>query len=32
VFDRALAHWAEHGLGWRAALDRSSGEWLGFVD
>lgn len=31
VFDRALAHWGEHGFGWRSALDRSSGEWLGFA-
>ena len=31
VFDRAPAHWAQHGFGCRSALDRSSGEWLGFV-
>ncbi len=31
VFDRALEHWAEHGFGWRSALGRSSGEWLGFA-
>jgi RimJ/RimL family protein N-acetyltransferase len=31
VFDRALAHWHEHGFGWRSTLERTSGEWLGFV-
>jgi RimJ/RimL family protein N-acetyltransferase len=31
VFDRALAHWREHGFGWRSALERTSGEWLGLV-
>jgi RimJ/RimL family protein N-acetyltransferase len=30
VFERALAHWREHGFGWRSALDKASGEWLGF--
>jgi RimJ/RimL family protein N-acetyltransferase len=31
VFDTALAHWLEHGFGWRSALDRANGDWLGFV-
>jgi RimJ/RimL family protein N-acetyltransferase len=31
VFDAALAHWQEHGFGWRSALDCSTGDWLGFV-
>jgi RimJ/RimL family protein N-acetyltransferase len=31
VFDAALAHWQEHGFGWRSALDGASGDWLGFV-
>jgi RimJ/RimL family protein N-acetyltransferase len=26
-----LDHWSEHGFGWRSALDKESGEWLGFV-
>jgi RimJ/RimL family protein N-acetyltransferase len=31
VFDQGLAHWRENGFGWRSALDKASGEWLGFV-
>lgn len=31
VFDTALAHWQEHGFGWRSALDKTNGDWLGFV-
>jgi RimJ/RimL family protein N-acetyltransferase len=31
VFDRALAHWREHGFGWRSAIEKESGDWLGFV-
>jgi RimJ/RimL family protein N-acetyltransferase/ADP-ribose pyrophosphatase YjhB (NUDIX family) len=31
VFDRGLEHWREHGFGWRSALDKTTGEWLGFV-
>jgi RimJ/RimL family protein N-acetyltransferase len=31
VFDSALAHWQEHSFGWRSALDKTSGDWLGFV-
>jgi ribosomal-protein-alanine N-acetyltransferase len=31
VFDRMLAHWREHGFGWRSTLNRTTGEWLGFV-
>ena len=31
VFDRNLRHWDEHGFGWRSALDRESGAWLGFL-
>jgi RimJ/RimL family protein N-acetyltransferase len=26
-----LAHWRDHGFGWRSVLDRGSGQWLGFV-
>ena len=31
VFDSALSHWQERGFGWRSALDKASGDWLGFV-
>ncbi len=31
VFDRALRHWQELGFGWRSALEKASGDWLGFV-
>jgi len=31
VFDAALVHWQERGFGWRSALDKTSGDWLGFV-
>jgi RimJ/RimL family protein N-acetyltransferase len=31
VFDGMLAHWRRHGFGWRSALDRITGEWLGFA-
>jgi RimJ/RimL family protein N-acetyltransferase len=31
VFDGMLAHWQEHGFGWRSVLDRPTGHWLGFV-
>jgi len=31
VFDSALTHWREHDFGWRSALDKTSGDWLGFV-
>jgi RimJ/RimL family protein N-acetyltransferase len=31
VFDRALSHWSDHGFGWRSALERTNGEWLGLV-
>jgi RimJ/RimL family protein N-acetyltransferase len=31
TFEWALSHWQEHGFGWRSALDRTTGEWLGFV-
>lgn len=31
VFDSALAHWENHDFGWRSALDKTSGDWLGFV-
>jgi RimJ/RimL family protein N-acetyltransferase len=27
----AREHWAEHGFGWRAATERTSGEFIGFV-
>jgi RimJ/RimL family protein N-acetyltransferase len=28
---RQLAHWAEHGFGWRAAFDRASGDAVGLM-
>jgi RimJ/RimL family protein N-acetyltransferase len=31
VFDHALAHWQEHGFGWRSALDKATTAWIGFV-
>ena len=31
VFDRNLGHWGEHGFGWRSAVDREAGAWLGFL-
>ena len=31
VFDRNIRHWREHGFGWRSALDRETGTWLGFL-
>ncbi|HEX2056919.1 MAG TPA: GNAT family N-acetyltransferase [Actinomycetota bacterium] len=31
VFERQVRHWDEHGFGWRAALLRETGEWVGFV-
>lgn len=31
VFDRALSHWREHGFGWRSAVEKATGDWLGFV-
>jgi RimJ/RimL family protein N-acetyltransferase len=31
VFERNLSHWGEHGFGWRSAIDRETGKWLGFV-
>jgi RimJ/RimL family protein N-acetyltransferase len=30
-FDWQLRHWREHGFGWRSAIERGTGEWLGFV-
>jgi RimJ/RimL family protein N-acetyltransferase len=30
LFDRATAHWATHGFGWRSAVSRESADWLGF--
>src|SRR5919197_2891569 len=30
-FDRALEHWRQHGFGWRGAIDKATGEWLGFA-
>jgi RimJ/RimL family protein N-acetyltransferase len=30
LFERATAHWATHGFGWRSAVSRESGDWLGF--
>jgi RimJ/RimL family protein N-acetyltransferase len=31
VFDRNLGHWDEHGFGWRSAVARETGAWLGFL-
>jgi RimJ/RimL family protein N-acetyltransferase len=31
VFDRQLAHWEEHGFGWRSAIDKASESWIGFI-
>jgi RimJ/RimL family protein N-acetyltransferase len=31
VFDNALAHWHEHGFGWRSIFDRATGVWVGSV-
>lgn len=31
VFEGMLAHWREHGFGWRSVLDKAGREWLGFV-
>jgi RimJ/RimL family protein N-acetyltransferase len=31
VFGQALAHWQDHGFGWRSAHDKATGDWLGFV-
>lgn len=30
-FDWMLDHWRRHGFGWRSALHRESGAWVGFV-
>jgi RimJ/RimL family protein N-acetyltransferase len=29
--DRALAHWREHGFGWRAAVERRTGNAIGLI-
>lgn len=31
TFDRALAHWCEHGFGRRAVRERKSSQWIGFA-
>jgi RimJ/RimL family protein N-acetyltransferase len=31
VFDAMVAHWQEHGFGWRSALHWATGTWLGCV-
>lgn len=31
VSDRALAHWREHGFGWRVAVEGSTTEAIGFI-
>jgi len=31
VFDRNLRHWDEHEFGWRSAVERETGAWLGFI-
>lgn len=30
TFARQLDHWREHGFGWRAAIEKATGSWLGF--
>ena len=30
-FAEALGHWSRYGFGWRSAIDRQTGEWIGFV-
>ncbi len=30
-FAEALGHWSRYGFGWRSAIDRASGAWIGFV-
>jgi RimJ/RimL family protein N-acetyltransferase len=31
IFDAMVAHWQEHGFGWRSALHWATGTWLGCV-
>ena len=31
VASAARQHWAEHGFGWRAAIERASGDFIGFL-
>lgn len=31
VFVRGLDHWREHGFGWRAPIDKTTGTWLGLA-
>jgi RimJ/RimL family protein N-acetyltransferase len=31
VFDAALAHWREHGFGWRSILETETREWVGLL-
>ncbi|HEX6490697.1 MAG TPA: GNAT family N-acetyltransferase [Gaiellaceae bacterium] len=32
MFERARSHWAEHGFGWHAAIERKSGTWVGLIN
>ena len=31
VFTRQLEHWSKHGFGWRSAIRRTTGSWIGFI-
>lgn len=31
VFERQLQHWAEHGFGWRSAIQKKTSQRIGFV-
>lgn len=31
VFERQLRHWRDHGFGWRAATDKNTSRWIGFI-
>jgi RimJ/RimL family protein N-acetyltransferase len=31
VFTLQLEHWSEHGFGWRSAIQRTTGSWIGFI-
>ncbi|MBV9212756.1 MAG: GNAT family N-acetyltransferase [Actinobacteria bacterium] len=30
-FAEALGHWSRYGFGWRSAIERATGAWVGFV-
>jgi RimJ/RimL family protein N-acetyltransferase len=31
VFTLQLEHWSDHGFGWRSAIHRTTGSWIGFI-